>query len=123
VNSVLQLVYTPIHIYMHACIARQEDDRCSVCFVYIYTYVRRAQEVDDVMHSVRQRGRDTAAIHSILSQVAHHSPALLHQVLQENIEDLSEFIQVYLHRTVLCVVCLLACLYICSCVSVPCTLV
>ena len=46
------------------------------------------------MQTIRQRGRDPAAIHDILSQVDHQSPSLLHALLESNLEELSEFIQV-----------------------------
>ena len=51
------------------------------------------QQVDHVMQSIRQRGRDAIAVHTILSDLHHHSPALLHAVLRENVEALSEFVQ------------------------------
>ena len=52
------------------------------------------QYAEQVMQTIRQRGRDPAAIHDILSQVHHQSPLLLHALLESNLEELSEFIQV-----------------------------
>ena len=53
----------------------------------------RSQQMQDVLQSIRDRGRDVVAIHNLLSQVHHDSPALLHAVLQDNLEELSEFMQ------------------------------
>lgn len=42
---------------------------------------------------MRSRGRDAAAVHNVLSEAHHQSPALLHALLQDHVEELSEFIQ------------------------------
>ena len=51
------------------------------------------QPVETVMQTIRQRGRDAAAIHDILSRAHQQSPALLHAVLRDHIEELAEFVQ------------------------------
>ena len=59
----------------------------------LYCRLASSQQVEDVMQSIRQRGRDVVAVHGILSDLHHFSPPLLHALLRDNVEELSEFLQ------------------------------